>query len=219
MRLLRLPGVFPPHSDSWLLASHLRRQPVPEGGAVLDVCTGSGLLAVVAAGAMRCTVTAVDISRRAVLTAKLNAKLNGVRVNAVRGDLFQPLTGRRFDLIVSNPPYLPTPADQPSGHSSARAWEAGQTGRLYVDRICREAPAHLSPDGSLLLVHSSICGEFQTLEALGAAGLQAAVVDRRPGPLGRRLRARREWLGRRGLIGEDGLEEMLVIRARGPRMS
>jgi release factor glutamine methyltransferase len=157
-------------------------------------------------------VVAVDISRRAILSTRINARLNGVTVTAVRGDLFAPLDGRRFDLIVSNPPYLPSPAGSPGSHSSARAWDAGRSGREYLDRICREAPAHLRPRGSLLLVHSSVCGERPTLIALEAAGLRATVLRRERGPLGPLLGARVEWLRDRGLVGDDASEELLVIR-------
>src|ERR671914_513187 len=95
MRVARLPGVFRPRSDTWLLAAALRRQPQLRGGAVLDVCTGSGALAVAAALAGARSATAVDVSRRAVLTARLNARLNGVRVEALRGDLLAAVRARR----------------------------------------------------------------------------------------------------------------------------
>lgn len=188
-------------------------EPVPVGGSVLDLCTGSGLLAVLAARHRRAEVIAVDRSRRAVLTARLNARLNDVRLRAIRGDLFAPLGVRRFDLIVSNPPYLPTTDGAPGPHSRARAWEAGPAGRQFLDRICREAASHLNPAGVLLLVHSSVCGEDLTLSGLEAAGLAAWVVKRRRGPLGPRLAMRIDWLRAHGLVGDDGSEEMLVIRA------
>jgi release factor glutamine methyltransferase len=217
VRLLRLPGVFPPHSDSWLLAEHMLSEPIPQGGSVLDLCTGSGLLAVLAARERASEVVAVDLSRRAVLTTQLNARLNGVALRVIRGDLFAPLEARRFDLIVSNPPYLPAPNGQPGTHSSARAWDAGPSGRRYLDRICLEAPAHLRPGGVLLVVHSSVCGEDLTLEALKSAGLEASVVKRRRGQLGPRLSERVPWLRAKGLVGDDGLEEMIIIRAARPR--
>jgi release factor glutamine methyltransferase len=186
---------------------------VPPSGSVLDLCTGSGVLAVLAAREHRAEVVAVDVSRRAVLTARLNARLNGVAIEAIQGDLFSPLGARRFDLIVSNPPYLPTCNGTPAAHSSARAWEAGMSGRLYLDRICREAPHHLTRDGALLLVHSSVCGEGLTLKALTAAGLVASVAERRRGPLGPRLTGRAPWLRERGLVDDDGCEEVIVVRA------
>src|SRR5919109_4278390 len=188
VRLLPLPGVFQPHSDSWLLADHIRRERIEPRTSALDLCTGSGLLALVAARCGAGNVVAVDISRRAVLSARLNARLNGVRVNAIRGDLFKPVAGHRVDLIVSNPPYLPS-ADGPlPRRGPSRAWEAGSRGRLFIDRICAEAERHLNPGGVLLLVHSSICGERETLEALSAHGLSTSVVARKRGPLGEILR-------------------------------
>jgi release factor glutamine methyltransferase len=214
MRLLRLPGVFEPHSDSWLLADQLVQEQLLPSSRVLDLCTGSGVLAVIAATRHGSEVTAIDVSRRAVLTARLNAKLNGVSVTAMRGDLFEPAAGQRFDLIVSNPPYLPTPDEQIPNRGAARAWEAGPSGRAYIDRICAMVSDHLRPRGTLLLVHSSVCGEQETLRALAERGLHAQVVVRKPGPLGRRLRGRAGWLKDRGLLENNGGEEILVIRAQ-----
>jgi release factor glutamine methyltransferase len=147
-----------------------------------------------------------------VITARINARLNGAQIRAIRGDLFGPARGQRFDLIVSNPPYLPS-RGRPRPHSAALAWDAGPSGRALLDRICGEVAAHLRPGGVLLLVQSSVSGEQETVRALTAAGLQTAVIDRRPGPLGPRLRARAAELRDRGLLREDGWEEMLVIRA------
>jgi release factor glutamine methyltransferase len=204
--------VLNPPSDTWLLAGQMLAEPVRDGGSILDLCAGTGVLAMLAAREHRADVVAVDISRRAVLTTRINARLNGVSVTAIRGDLFAPLAGRRFDLIVSNPPYLPSANGSPGSHSSARAWDAGTSGREYLDRICREAPAHLRPGGSLLLVQSSVSGERPTITALEAAGLRTAVLRRQRGPLGPLLSPRVDWLRSRGLVGDDGSEELLVIR-------
>jgi release factor glutamine methyltransferase len=212
MRLLPLPGVFQPLSDSRMLADQLRRERLGPGVSVLDLCTGSGLLALVAA-AQGASVTAVDVSRRALLSVRLNALLNRVRVRALRGDLFEPVAGERFDLIVSNPPYLPDPGEALPRRGLERAWDAGATGRALLDRICARAGEHLNPGGALLLTHSSVCGELQTLDALSAQGLQTSVIFRHRGPLGPRLRARAGWLRERGLLLDDDEEELLVIRA------
>src|SRR5918999_4804217 len=96
VRLLTLPGVFAPISDSRFLADVLREQTLPLRASVLDLCTGSGILAVTAALRGARSVTAVDVSRRAVLTARLNGRLNGVRVRGIRGDLFDAVRGQRF---------------------------------------------------------------------------------------------------------------------------
>jgi release factor glutamine methyltransferase len=197
MRLVTLPGVFRPISDSRLLVACVRAEIWP-GARVADVCTGSGLLAV-AAACEGAAATAVDVSRRAVLTARLNARLNRVRIRALRGDLLGPLGGERFDVIASNPPYVPAAA-------GGRAWAGGSDGRALIDRICDAAPERLRPGGALLLVHSSINGEAETLERLAARGLETDVVARRRGPLGPLMRERVD-------VPE---EELLVVRGRLP---
>jgi release factor glutamine methyltransferase len=214
MRLIALPGVFRPIVDSRLLADCLRRELWP-GASVADVCTGSGLLAVTAAVHGAGAVSATDSSRLAVLNARLNARLNGVRVRALRGDLLQPLRGSEFDLIVSNPPYVPAETDALPSRGAARAWDAGREGRTLIDRICDEAPACLRPGGALLIVHSSVCGEASTLERLQRNGLGTEVLARRRGRLGPILAARAQVLEERGLLAAgEREEELLVIRAR-----
>ena len=214
-RIIAPPGVFSPRSDTWLLAALLDEKTGLPGSRVLDVCTGSGAIGV-AAAVRGAEVTAVDVSRRSVLTARLNARLNGVRVRALRGDLFDPVRGQRFDTIVSNPPYLPADDDALPVRGEARAWDAGRDGRVLIDRIADEAPGLLEPDGQLLLIQSSVTGVPQTLERLERAGFQGVeVVARRRGPLGPLLAARADGLERRGLLREGEREEELVaIRAR-----
>jgi release factor glutamine methyltransferase len=215
MRLFAPPGVFSPRSDTWLLAERLRREPALRGGSVLDLCTGTGALAIAAALEGAGEVTAVDASRLAVLAARVNARLNGARVRALRGDLFAPLGDERFDVIVSNPPYVPAGADNPKLQRPRRAYYGGHDGRALIDRVCAGLPAHLRPGGVALLVQSSVCGEHETLRALHAGGLRAEVVERRRGPLGPLMRARAPELRRRGLLPPDGdEEELLVFRGR-----
>jgi release factor glutamine methyltransferase len=213
MRLMTLPGVFRPRSDSWMLAAHLREHLRP-GATVLDVCTGSGLLAVTAACHGAGSATAIDVSRRAVVTAGINARLNGARVRALRGDLFEPVSGERFDVIVSNPPYVPAADDVLPARGPQRAWDAGTDGRALLDRICAAAPAHLRPGGFVLLVHSSICGVQPTVERLARAGLAVDVLERRRGALGPLVTARAPQLEERGVLRPGEREEdMLVVRA------
>lgn len=211
MKLTTLPGVFEPRSDSWSLAEALRAEGLGPATSVLDLCTGSGVLAVTAALAGAGDVVAIDLSRRAVLSARLNARRNGVRVRALRGDLLGPVKGRRFDVIVSNPPYLPAPDDRLPRHRASRAWEAGRDGRALIDRICAQAPEHLRPGGRLLLMHSSVCGPDATLRALRGAGLEAAVAARRRGRLGPLLADRVDLLASRGLLPDGRPEEELVV--------
>jgi release factor glutamine methyltransferase len=210
------PGVFRPRSDTWLLARVLAREADLPGSRVLDVCCGSGAIAVAAASGGAAQVTAVDVSRRAVLAARVNARLNGVRVRARRGDLFEPVRGEEFDTIVSNPPYVPAAADQLPRRGPSRAWDAGRDGRALIDRVIDEAPARLRPRGLLLVVQSSVTGVNATMERLVGAGLgEVKVVERRRGPLGPLLAARATELERRGLLRPGEREEDIVaIRAR-----
>lgn len=214
MRLLPIPGVFQPPSDAWMLAEYFEREGLATGRTVLDVCTGSGLLAIAAAQAGARTVTAIDISRRAVAAARLNGRVNGVRVEALRGDLFSPVRGRRFDLITSNPPYLPGDIAELPQRGLARAWEGGPSGRAFIDRIAAGVAEHLTEAGELLLVYSTVCGESETLSTLRACGLTPFVAARHRGLLGPRLRARSDWLRRSGLLLPGDEEEILIVRAR-----
>jgi release factor glutamine methyltransferase len=212
---LIIPGVYTPQEDTALLAGALSEEPLPPGADVLDVGTGSGALAIEAA--RRGTrVTAVDVSWRAVCTARYNAWVAGVPVRVRRGNLFTPVRDRSFDLILTNPPYVPAPAGiRPRG--PARAWDAGRDGRFVLDRICREAPVLLRPGGVLLMVHSALSDPDRTLDHLRTAGLKASVTRRSRIAFGPVLRGRADWLRQRGLLSPaDEKEELVVVRAELP---
>jgi release factor glutamine methyltransferase len=216
MRLVSVPGVFQPLSDSWMLADALRAHAPAPGAAVLDLCTGSGMLAVQAA-LLGARATAVDVLRRALLSARLNALLNGVRVQTLHGWLFSGLEGERFDTIVSNPPYVPSRSDALPARGPRRAWDAGRDGRALLDPLCQEVARHLRPGGSVLIVHSSVCGIERTLEELTRQGLDADVVASRRGPLGPLLRERAADLWATGALPPGSLEEeVVVVRGRRP---
>jgi release factor glutamine methyltransferase len=161
-------------------------------------------------------VAATDISWRAVTTARINAVRAGHRVRVRRGDLTDPVGGRRFDLVVSNPPYVPAPHPRrPSG--PAVAWDAGTDGRELVDRMCARAGRILKKGGVLLMVHSGLCGVETTLTRLSEAGLTGEVVDRARVPFGPVLTERLSWLRARGLVAEgEDREELVVFRAENP---
>jgi release factor glutamine methyltransferase len=186
---------------------------------VLDLCTGTGALAVWSALRLGAQATAVDVSRRAVGLTRVNARLNGVRVRALRGDLFTAVGDRRFDAVVANPPYVPAAedTDELPSRGLRRAWDAGRDGRVLLDRICDEVPRHLAPGGLVLLVHSSVNGVDATVDRLAAGGLEADVAARHPGPLGPLMASRAAALEARGLLrpGQRD-EEVVVVRGRRP---
>jgi release factor glutamine methyltransferase len=217
LRLVTLPGVFRPISDSRFLADVLREQTLPPRATALDLCTGSGILALTAAARGAREVTAIDVSRRAVATVKLNALMNHLHVRALRGDLYEPVGDQRFDAIVSNPPYVPSGDDELPSSGPERAWDAGRDGRLILDRIIAGADEHLRPGGFILLTHSSLLGTERTIADLQAAGLQAECVARRRGPLGPLMTARVHALEAEGMLAPGQRhEDVVIIRGRKP---
>jgi release factor glutamine methyltransferase len=203
--------VYPPQNDTWLLGKALATAGIRPGAAVLDIGCGTGALSVLAARTAPRSVTSVDVSRRAVAATRLNTLVRGVRGEVLRGDAFELLAGRTFDLVLANPPYVPGKADRPRGRH--RAWDAGIDGRELLDRLCANAPLLLAPGGTLLVVHSGLCDEEKTVRQLRGGGLKAAVVARAEEPFGPVMRARRQRLVGLGLIGPDEeTEELVVIR-------
>lgn len=126
--------------------------------SVLDLCTGSGCLAVLAAHAFPAAkVDAVDLSPEALQVARRNVKeyALGKRVRLVRSDLFDRLAARRYDLILSNPPYVDAPAMRalpPEYRREPRlALAGGRDGLMLVRRMLAQASAHLNPRGLLVV--------------------------------------------------------------------
>ncbi|MFI9387699.1 class I SAM-dependent methyltransferase [Kutzneria sp. NPDC052558] len=215
-RLLRSPGVYRPQYDTWLLAEAVAATGIPAGGRVLDVCTGTGALAITAAMLGAGEVTAVDVSRRAVLSARLNAWLNGRRIRARRGSMLALPATASFDVILANPPYVPCPPGTVT-RGRRRAWDAGVDGRALLDPICRSMPLLLRPQGFLLLVHSVLSGVDTSLRQLRGCGLNADVVLRGRIPFGPVLSGRTVFLEREGLIAAGQRhEDLVVIRADRP---
>jgi release factor glutamine methyltransferase len=213
VRVRVLPGVWRPHSDAEMLAQIVSAHGWARDRDVLDVFTGSGALALTAALGGARTVTTIDISRRALLSVRLNARRNDVKVRTRRGDVLNPVAGERFDLILANPPYLPGDETLPT-RGAARAWEGGWDGRVLVDRLLEDVAGHLRPGGRLLIVHSSLTGEAQTCARMRQAGLHTEVLARHRGPLGAVGQARAAMLRERGLLGaQDGEdhEDIVVI--------
>jgi ribosomal protein L3 glutamine methyltransferase len=150
-----------------LLESHFGGDGNEEGGSlipdpaavesVLDLCTGSGCLAVLAAHHFpNAEIDAVDISKDALGVAACNVGDYGLadRLTLHRGDLFGPLGGKRYNLIISNPPYVDADgmADLPRECRAEPklAFDGGADGLDIVRRILDEARAHLTPQGGLL---------------------------------------------------------------------
>ncbi|NML50839.1 methyltransferase [Streptomyces sp. R302] len=213
MRVVRPPGVYAPQGDTALLMESLAREELGPSARTLDLCTGTGVLAI-AAARRGAEATAVDVSGVSAATARVNATLHRCRIRVLRGDLTAPVTGERFDLVTVNPPYVPALPSRGPPRGPGLAWDAGPDGRLLLDRICHAAPALLVAHGVLLLVQSSLSGVSDSLAALERRGLRAYVAARRTQPFGPVTTARAGWLRERGLIPPKArTEQLVVIRA------
>ena len=162
--VLRTGGFFASQIDARLVAAD---------ADVLDMGTGSGVCALFAARVAR-SVVAVDINPAAVRCATLNALLNHLeaRIEIQHGDLFAPVAGRRFDLILFNPPFL---AGAPTDARDA-AWRSSDV----PQRFAAELTDHLKPSGAALVLLSSFGDACPRYEAeLKARGFRLAVFARR----------------------------------------
>jgi release factor glutamine methyltransferase len=154
------PGVLIPRPETEHLVEAVLRLaaqfPAPR---IADIGTGSGAIAVALAHSLRqAQITATDLSPQAMGIARKNAFQNGVlnRIEFLEGDLFAPLAGQRFDIVASNPPYVPL-ADSPSLSVEVREFEphsalfAGEDGLDFYRRLIPAAHEHLVPGGWLVL--------------------------------------------------------------------
>jgi release factor glutamine methyltransferase len=175
LALVVLPRVFNPkllRSGEFLVHQLSRPELLRPTSRVLDLGTGSGAGAVAAARA-GCEVVAVDINPEAVRCARINALLNEVEchVDARQGDLFAPVAGERFDVVLFNPPYYRgTPRD-----AADHAWRSPDV----VERFAAELGGHLTPRGHALLVLSSDGEPDGFLDALAHSGFDHNPVAHR----------------------------------------
>jgi len=169
--------VYEPAEDTFLMA-HSLAQTVRKNDTVLDIGTGCGILAIIAAKKEAKKVIATDVNPHAVECARQNAKVNQVasKIEMRLGDLFQPVRKtERFHIIVFNAPYLPSsPREQRTWIE--RSWAGGRTGRKLIDRFILKAPHYLKRNGKILLVQSSLANIDETLEKFREVDLEAKVI-------------------------------------------
>jgi SAM-dependent methyltransferase len=165
--------VFSGHNP--LTRQFLRLSPTGPAGSVLDLCSGTGVGALVAEATAQ-SVTAIDITGRCTEFARFNCWLNGSeRVEVLQGDLFDPVRGRHFDRILVHPPYVPALAE------TLVYRDGGEAGDRLLRRIVAELPDYLNPGGTfhvLSIGMDTVDAPFEgrVREWLGAAGREFDIV-------------------------------------------
>ena len=154
-----------------IVLAELEREPLPPNPHVLELCTGSGCVAISFAQRLPGSrMVATDLSPEALTVARRNVARFGLEGQVIlgQGDLFAPVSAlmgdRRFDLIVSNPPYIPTENIPSMGrhvadHEPRLALDGGADGLDPHRRILSEAAGYLAPGGRLFLEHEHYHGE------------------------------------------------------------
>lgn len=212
--------VYAPQHDSQLLIESMRRSLYLAGRSVLDLCTGTGVVAIAAAHAGARTVTAFDICPEAVQCARRNATAAGVRVDVRLGSIPDAVAAGPYDVVLANPPYVPTGPDaerNPTGTGPEWAWNAGPDGRLVLDPLCDAAPLLLRPGGTILVVQSEFADSAESLRRLHEGILSAYIVARQRIPFGPVMNERALWLESTGALRVGRrVEDLVVVRAYRP---
>ena len=150
------PGVLIPRLDTEVVADKacglLRSR---KGDTVLEIGCGSGAISIALAKKANAKVTAVDINPEACELTKENVSANGARVEVLCGDMFEPVKKKKFHMIVSNPPYIPTAMidtlmTEVKDYEPLSALDGGADGLDYYRRIAQEAPDHLKKNGMII---------------------------------------------------------------------
>ncbi len=151
VKVLVLPGVLNPNTfrTGSFFAQSLSSDMIPAGARVLDMGTGSGICALVAAK-WASQVVAVDINPEATRCTRINALLNQVenKLQVCTGSLFEPVRGEKFDVILFNPPYL---QGAPASSFEQALFDTG-----VLAEFARQAQSYLTPHGNIILLLSTL---------------------------------------------------------------
>lgn len=181
LKLFVDPGVLIPRQDTEVLVEEALKR-IKEESRVLDLCTGSGAVAIAIKSLRQdADVTALDISPAALEVAEKNSRRNHCDIRFLKSDLFEKIEeGERFDVIVSNPPYVSeseyeTLMPEVKDHEPQLALKAGAEGLDIYRRLVKDAPAHLN-SGGVLLVEIG-CGQGKAVSGIFAQnGFQETIV-------------------------------------------
>lgn len=167
------PAVLIPRPETEELAEKVIEEVRSRGGGrVLDLCTGSGAIAIAVAKNSPAEVTATDVSEAACTVARANAAGAGASVKVLAGDMFAPVAEEKFDVIVSNPPYIPHGdiaglQDRVKKFEPLSALDGGEDGLDFYRTIAREGAERLTEGGVIFLEFGE--GQADAVKELFAA--------------------------------------------------
>ena len=169
--------VYEPAEDTFLLLDALESIGLEKTDSVLEIGTGTGIVAIHVAKRVG-RVTATDVNQRAAMCAKRNARMNGARNTAfVVGDIFSMLNGK-YDVIIFNLPYLPQDEGESFGGAIERAWDGGLSGREVTERFIAQATLHLNEGGRIIMIDSSQSEYEKTILRFKENGYHAEIIGR-----------------------------------------
>jgi len=172
------PNVYEPAEDTFILLENLR---VERRDRVLEIGTGTGIIAI-KASMKSLMVVATDINPFAIECSTKNIIANkSFNVELRQGDLFEPVKGEKFDLILFNTPYLPTDDDEKINDELNAAWDGGVDGRMLIDRFIEGLPHYFNQGGRVQMVQSSLSDMNMTLKKLEDLGFQVSITARKKG--------------------------------------
>ena len=152
---------------------------IDSGKTVLDLCTGSGAVAIAVQKKTGARVSATDVSDKAIELAKENAALNGAEIEFVTGDLFVPVENKKFDVILTNPPYIKS-ADIETLQTEVKDFEpklaldGGEDGLDFYKRIFAEAQNYLNASG--VIIAECGAGQAEEIKRIAAGKFSVSVV-------------------------------------------
>lgn len=170
------PGVFPPATDSRLLAGHIETKP---NERILDLTAGAGIFAIIA-GLQGATGIAVDVNPEAVKNAQENFLEHKVNMQAVQSDLFENIPAEEFDQIFVNGPFF-------EGDITDSLDYACYGAKSFYKRLFSEARLYLKPSGKLLIVLSEASDLDDFEENIRKNRLESTVVDKKSSNDGQRV--------------------------------
>jgi release factor glutamine methyltransferase len=170
------PNVYEPAEDTFILLENLR---VERSDRVLEIGTGTGIIATKASTNSR-MVVATDINPYAIECATKNIIANkSFNIEIRKGNLFEPVKGEKFDLILFNTPYLPTDDKEKINDELNAAWDGGVDGRMLIDRFIEGLPHYFNQGGIVQMVQSSLSDVNMTLKKLENLGFKVSVTARK----------------------------------------